>query len=173
VLQPAAAFEILPCVIPQRPVEVAGHTYRVDYEIVGAERSFAIELDGFEFHGSRPAFTYDRLRQNDLLATGRTAIRFSYDAIRLETERCVQQLQAALKLDPLLTKFIVAHPVVERPGDGSRSIACTRASAKSNHVRFILRHRSKQAQSQDASRLPDAGVCRTRQGSASDAEAIC
>jgi len=115
VLQPAAAFEILPCVIPQRPVEVAGHIYRVDYEIVGAERVFAIELDGFEFHGSRPAFTYDRLRQNDLLATGRTVIRFSYDAIRLETERCVQQLQAALKLDPLLTKFIVAHPVVERP----------------------------------------------------------
>ena len=75
----------------------------------------AVELDGFEFHSSRPAFSYDRLRQNDIHATGRVVIRFSYDSIRRDTRRCVEQLQAMLALDPLLARFVVADPVIEQP----------------------------------------------------------
>jgi superfamily II DNA or RNA helicase/very-short-patch-repair endonuclease len=115
VVTPAVQPGMLACIIPQRQVIVAGHTYRVDYEFVGQERSIAVELDGYEFHGDRYAFTYDRIRQNDLAATGRVIARFSYDAIRRDTERCVMQLQAVLSLDPLLATLLVEAPVVERP----------------------------------------------------------
>lgn len=115
VLSPATRPDFLSCMIAQRPVHVAGHDYKIDYEIVGAELTFAIELDGFEFHGNRNAFTYDRLRQNDLQATGRSVLRFSYDAIRHETLRCVQRLQTALKLDSLLAGFVIEAPLIEAP----------------------------------------------------------
>jgi superfamily II DNA or RNA helicase len=42
-------------------------------------------------------------------------VRFSYEAIRLETARCVAQLQSVLKLDALLRGMIVDNPVIERP----------------------------------------------------------
>jgi hypothetical protein len=115
VLSPAARPEIASHVVPQAEVEVNGHRYRIDYELRGEEHIFAIELDGFEFHGDRQAFTYDRLRQNDLHATGRVVVRFSYDSIRSETERCVAQLHAVLRLDPSLARLIVPNPVVEQP----------------------------------------------------------
>jgi hypothetical protein len=77
VLVPAARDSIVECITPQGEVEVSGHRYKVDYEFVGASSRFAVELDGFEHHGTRFAFNYDRLRQNDLHATGRLTIRFS------------------------------------------------------------------------------------------------
>lgn len=115
ILAPAAHDEMADVVVPQAEVVVHGHRYLVDYEIVGGAHRFAIELDGFEFHGTRPAFTYDRLRQNDLHASGRIVVRFSYDAIRLEPARCVAQLQAVLRLDPSLKNLLVDNPAVERP----------------------------------------------------------
>jgi superfamily II DNA or RNA helicase/very-short-patch-repair endonuclease len=115
VLVPAVRPEIVDRVVPQQRVDVDGRTYRVDYEIVGREKRVSIELDGYAFHGDRAAFSYDRLRQNDLAATGRTVLRFSYDAIRLETARCVAQLQATLAQDPALVPFIIDHPIVEPP----------------------------------------------------------
>ncbi len=115
VLAPATTGAILPLVVPQAEVLVDGHNYRVDYEIRGRERCFVVELDGFEFHGTRQAFTYDRLRQNDLHASGRIVIRFSYAAIRLETARCIAQLQQLLKLDPLTAEALEPHPIVEIP----------------------------------------------------------
>lgn len=57
-------------ITPQKKVEVNGHTYYVDYEIEGCTTLIAIELDGFQFHGAHTAFTYDRMRQNDLASTG-------------------------------------------------------------------------------------------------------
>ena len=115
VLAPAVDEALADTVVPQSEVFIAGHCYFIDYEIVGTEHRFAIELDGFEFHGTRPAFTYDRLRQNDLHASGRLVVRFSYDAIRLDTARCVSQLQALLRLDPALSRMLVPDPVIERP----------------------------------------------------------
>jgi superfamily II DNA or RNA helicase len=117
VLAPAATPTIVAHIAPQQPVEVSGRRYRVDYEIAGASQVIAVELDGFAFHGNRTAFTYDRVRQNDLQATGRTVIRFTYDAIRSDTRLCVQQLQAMLGLDPLLATYIVPDPEVPTPDD--------------------------------------------------------
>ena len=117
VLAPAARPDIAARIQPQREVEVDGHLYRLDYEIAGGRHLIAVELDGFEFHGNRFAFSYDRMRQNDLLATGRVVVRFSYDSIRLDTRRCVEQLQAVLALDAELSGYVIPNPEVPVPDD--------------------------------------------------------
>jgi len=115
ILTPAVRPDMYRLVQPQAEVEISGRKYRVDYEIVGSEKTFAVELDGYEHHGSRRAFSYDRMRQNDLHAAGRIVARFSYDSIRRDTERCVRQLQELLLRDPLLGTFVVADPMIETP----------------------------------------------------------
>ena len=115
VLGPATRSAIATRIRPQGVVKVDGHSYHVDYEIVGDNPTVAIELDGFAVHGTRSAFTYDRLRQNDLTATGRAVVVFSYDAIRSDTARCVTQLQAALARDTSLAALLVTNPHVETP----------------------------------------------------------
>ena len=115
VLAPAAKSEIVERVEPQKEIECAGHKYKIDYAIKGQQYLIAVELDGFEFHGRRGAFSYDRLRQNDLHAAGWIVVRFSYDSVRLETARCIFQLQAMMALDPLLSSTLIENPVVETP----------------------------------------------------------
>lgn len=124
VLTPAADAAIVQRVHSQYPVTVQERTYRLDYLIVGQTLQLAVELDGFAFHSDRAAFTYDRLRQNDLAATGLTVLRFSYDAVRTDTARCVAQLQAMLRRDPVLAALVTAVPLVEVPdmaGDPMRA----------------------------------------------------
>jgi hypothetical protein len=87
VLAPAVVPAFEEVATPQREVGAGGHSYRADYGIETPTTRLAIELDGYEFHGDRAAFSYDRLRQNDLLAAGWETVHFSYDAIRLETAR--------------------------------------------------------------------------------------
>jgi hypothetical protein len=89
----------------------------VDYEILGERVFLAVELDGFAFHSDRDQFTYDRFRQNDLHAAGLTVVRFSYDAIRFETRRCVEQLQRLLLQDPKLARYVIEDPIVRVPDD--------------------------------------------------------
>lgn len=115
VLTPAVESGFATRVAPQAEVEIDGHRYRIDYALRGSERTIAVELDGFEFHSNRDAFSYDRLRQNDLTGSGLDVIRFSYDSIRSETARCVAQLQTHLRLDPVLAPYVVAHPEVAVP----------------------------------------------------------
>lgn len=115
VFTPAVLPAITNQVIPQFEVLFGGRKYRIDYAITGERLRVAVELDGFEFHGNRYAFSYDRLRQNDLHAAGWTVLRFSYDSIRLDTARCVSQLQALFTLDPLLRTVLVDDPIVEKP----------------------------------------------------------
>ena len=115
VLSPAVTSGLAAHVIAQREISVNDRVYRVDYAIEGASHRIAVELDGFAYHGNRAAFTYDRLRQNDLHAASWTVIRFSYDSVRQDTARCVAQLQAMLHLDPLLTRYCIANPVVQKP----------------------------------------------------------
>ncbi|MFI0779270.1 DEAD/DEAH box helicase family protein [Streptomyces sp. NPDC021212] len=124
VLTPAVDASIIARVHSQHPVTVNERTYRLDYLIAGEALQLAVELDGFAFHSDRAAFTYDRLRQNDLAATGLTVLRFSYDAVRGDTARCVAQLQALLRRDPLLAPLVTAAPRVEVPdmaGDPMRA----------------------------------------------------
>ncbi|MGW2871630.1 DEAD/DEAH box helicase family protein [Kitasatospora sp. NPDC001225] len=124
VLTPAAGRGIVARVHSQYPVTVEERTYRLDYLIAGDVLRVAVELDGFAFHSDRGAFTYDRMRQNDLAATGLTVLRFSYDAVRTDTARCVSQLQAMLRQDPALAPLLTASPHVEVPdmvGDPMRA----------------------------------------------------
>lgn len=115
ILTPSVSPTILNCLRAQECVNINDRSYRLDYAIFGAEIKIAVELDGFEFHGTREAFSYDRLRQNDLQATGWTILRFSYDSIKNETARCVEQLQTVLKLDRQLESLIVRSPIIEKP----------------------------------------------------------
>jgi superfamily II DNA or RNA helicase/very-short-patch-repair endonuclease len=115
VLTPAVRFDLVKFVKAQEEVSLNERNYRIDYAILGSEIKIAVELDGFEFHGSRQAFSYDRLRQNDLQAAGWTILRFSYDSVRSETARCVAQLQTVLALDPRLADFIIEPPIIEKP----------------------------------------------------------
>jgi superfamily II DNA or RNA helicase len=115
ILAPAVRPEIADRIKPQYEVLWAGHTYRIDYAIIGQDRFIAVELDGFAFHGDRDAFSYDRLRQNDLHAAGWIVVRFSYDMIRLDPERCVAQIQSVFIYDTLLTTFIIPMPCIEQP----------------------------------------------------------
>jgi superfamily II DNA or RNA helicase len=128
VLVPASRPGIVDHLFPQAEVDIDSRRYRVDYELRGKDRIFAIELDGFEFHGNWHAFNYDRLRQNDLHATGRVVVRFSYDAIRSETGRCVAQLQAVLRQDSLLAGLLTQDPIVERPEMDPDPLASLRPS---------------------------------------------
>jgi superfamily II DNA or RNA helicase/very-short-patch-repair endonuclease len=114
----------MPHVHSQYPVTVNDRTYRLDYLIAGVSLQLAVELDGFAFHSDRAAFTYDRLRQNDLAASGLTVLRFSYDAVRSDTARCVAQLQAMLRQDAALARFVIDTPRVDVPdmvGDPMRA----------------------------------------------------
>jgi superfamily II DNA or RNA helicase/very-short-patch-repair endonuclease len=115
VLAPAVQSGLFAHIVPQREISVNERAYRVDYALEGAHYRIAVELDGFAYHGNRAAFTYDRLRQNDLHAAAWTVLRFSYDAVRQDTARCVAQLQAMLRLDPLLAQYCVVHPVIQQP----------------------------------------------------------
>ena len=123
VLTPAVLPGLATHIVAQREISVNDRSYRVDYAIEGTTYQIAVELDGFAYHGNRAAFTYDRLRQNDLHAAAWTVIRFSYDAVRQDTARCVAQLQAMLRLDPLLARYCVAHPIVQPPEMSSDPLA--------------------------------------------------
>lgn len=71
VLRPAVRREFAALVTPQKEISVGGRDYRTDYAIEGKVVRLAVELDGFEWHGHRAAFSYGRLRQNDLHASSR------------------------------------------------------------------------------------------------------
>jgi len=118
ILQPAVLTGIAPYVKPQyEAICQDGRSYKLDYAIIGQNLRIVIELDGFEFHSQKPAFTYDRLRQNDLQLAGWSILRFTYDSVRRDTLRCVYQLQSALQKDLLLCTWLVANPQVEIPDD--------------------------------------------------------
>lgn len=115
VLTPACSTKILHHIVEQKPATVNERNYKIDYVLEGGEIQLAIELDGFAFHGSRQAFSYDRLRQNDLHAVGYTVLRFSYDSVRSDTKRCIEQLQAIMQNDSLLSDCINPSPLILQP----------------------------------------------------------
>lgn len=115
VLEPATHPSITSVIHPQYKVEADNHTYYVDYVLAGQRLQVAIELDGYAFHSDRSAFSYDRLRQNDLQAEGLTILRFSYDNVRTQTARCIEQLQVVMHQDPLLHQYIKVDYIVPVP----------------------------------------------------------
>ena len=115
VFGPTMRPSIIPLVHPQYQVSVSKNTYYIDYLLVGQHLRIAIELDGYAFHSDRLAFSYDRLRQNDLQGQGYSILRFSYDNIRTENARCIEQLQTVLRQDPSLQQHMEPNVVVPIP----------------------------------------------------------
>jgi hypothetical protein len=60
-----------------------------------AER-FAVEVDGWEAHGSREAFESDRLRQEEMKLAGIDSIRISARRIESEPKRVAERIRALL-----------------------------------------------------------------------------
>ncbi|MFB9831147.1 DEAD/DEAH box helicase family protein [Actinoallomurus acaciae] len=117
VLTAAASAGIASHVTGQHPVTVGDRRYRLDFLLAGSRLRVAVELDGFAYHSSRASFIYDRIRQNDLAGLGYVVLRFSYEAIRDDTSRCVAQLQTVLRSDPALASYLIADPIVAVPDD--------------------------------------------------------
>jgi hypothetical protein len=65
----------LPAPVRQFRVLVEGRTYYLD--LAYPEIKLAIEVDGFDFHRGRAVFDADRQRQNDLVRSGWTVLRFT------------------------------------------------------------------------------------------------
>jgi very-short-patch-repair endonuclease len=70
----------IPDPVRQHEVEVGGRRYKLD--LAWPECRLGIELDGFESHGGRQAFSDDRARQNALVLAGWTLLRYSGDQVR-------------------------------------------------------------------------------------------
>jgi hypothetical protein len=72
----------------QHRVRIGGRTVRIDlaYPVL----RLAIELDGWEFHGTRCAFDDDRTRANLLVAHGWTVVRFTSRSSDAEIIGCLR-----------------------------------------------------------------------------------
>ncbi|HEX6971537.1 MAG TPA: DUF559 domain-containing protein [Limnochordia bacterium] len=81
--------------IPQ--FEVAG--YRVDFALVIRDFKIAIECDGYTYHGSREAYSYDRARDRVLEREGWRVFRFTAGEILANPQACVDEIK----------DFIMAH----------------------------------------------------------------
>lgn len=161
VLSPATHPNVIPLVHPQYEVNVGDYSYHVDYLLAGQRLQVAIELDGYTFHSSRAAFSYDRLRQNDLQAKGYAILRFSYDNIRTQTARCIEQLQTVIRQDPLLERYIQSNFVVPVPQmDPNPLYALQPSPYQSSPVANVADYFTK------ARRSLNIGVLRTCQGEA-------
>ena len=64
----------------QFPIVVGGRRYRVD--LAYPEAQVLIEFDGYEAHSDPTRFVDDRRRQNDLVLTGWSVLRFTYPDLR-------------------------------------------------------------------------------------------
>ena len=76
---------------PRRQLRVvlANVTYFID--LAYPEHRIAIEVDGYGFHGDRTTFDRDRRRQNDLVNSGYTVLRFTSRSTDAEIARTVGQ----------------------------------------------------------------------------------
>lgn len=92
----------LPRPVAQLPVLVGDRRYRLD--LAFPDLRIAIELDGWEAHGSRRAFDRDRARGNDLELAGWTLLRFTSSSTQADVVRTVQAARAAPPHRTLFTR---------------------------------------------------------------------
>ena len=78
---------------PSTNVYVAGYEVDAYWE----EEQFAVELDGFETHGTRAAFERDPVRQEDLKLAGIDSIRLTWRRVMQEPDVVAKRLQALLE----------------------------------------------------------------------------
>jgi hypothetical protein len=78
--------------VPATNVYVAGHEVDAYWE----REAFAVELDGYETHGTRNAFERDPIRIEDLKLAGIDAIRLTARRVASEPEQVATRLEALL-----------------------------------------------------------------------------
>jgi hypothetical protein len=76
--------------VQQYRVRLGGRIFRID--LAYPAQRLAIELDGWEFHGTRTAFDDDRSRANLLVAQGWTLVRFTSRSSDDEIVGCLRAL---------------------------------------------------------------------------------
>ncbi|HEV2757938.1 MAG TPA: type IV toxin-antitoxin system AbiEi family antitoxin domain-containing protein [Acidimicrobiales bacterium] len=74
--------------VQQHRLRLGGRTMRVDLAYPALR--VAIELDGWEFHGTRTAFDDDRARANLLVADGWSLVRFTSRSTDIEIVGCIR-----------------------------------------------------------------------------------
>lgn len=67
---------------------------RVDF--AWPELKLVVETDGFAFHSDRERYRSDRRRGNALVLAGWRVLRFSWEDVRLEPERVIEEVRAAI-----------------------------------------------------------------------------
>ena len=77
---------------PQTNVRLEG----LEVDLLWREQRLVVEVDGYEFHGSRAAFERDRARDARLLAAGYRVLRITWRQLTQEPERVIALLAAAL-----------------------------------------------------------------------------
>jgi very-short-patch-repair endonuclease len=75
---------------------VRGSRPRVD--LVWTQGRLVVELDGYESHGSRAAFMYDRHRDYELALSGYTVLRLANDEIAQDIAKAVEKIRDLVKL---------------------------------------------------------------------------
>jgi very-short-patch-repair endonuclease len=78
---------------PEVNVHVEGHT--VDF--AWAAERLIVETDGWQAHGTRPAFERDRGRDADLLVAGWRVLRFTHTQVERRHGWVAQRLAQALR----------------------------------------------------------------------------
>jgi very-short-patch-repair endonuclease len=68
----------------------------LEVDMLWPEQRLIVEVDGYEFHGSRPAFERDRRRDARLLAAGYRVMRVTWRQLVEEPERVIAVIAAAL-----------------------------------------------------------------------------
>lgn len=76
--------------VPQ--YELFGGKYRLDF--AEPESKIGIELDGYDYHSSKEAFTKDRKRQREIEAAGWRVIRFSGSEVYRDAAGCASEALA-------------------------------------------------------------------------------
>jgi very-short-patch-repair endonuclease len=77
---------------PEINVGIAG--YEVD--VLFREQRVIVELDGYEFHGTRQAFERDRERDTAMLAAGLITVRITWERLTRGPKQEAERLSAIL-----------------------------------------------------------------------------
>jgi very-short-patch-repair endonuclease len=71
---------------------------RPKVDLVWAAGRLVVELDGYESHGNRAAFMYDRHRDYELALSGYTVLRLANDEIAQDIEKAIEKIRDLVKL---------------------------------------------------------------------------
>ena len=118
----------LPLPVPQHPVQTRSSIKYIDFAY--PEHRLAIELDGFEEHGTRRAFEADRVRQNELEELGYHFRRFTWTQLTSDAVGVAITVGSALGLVPKRWGPRVAPARTARRGGGASAAPLRRTSRR-------------------------------------------